>query len=121
MVPVGKFKIGDFLAKKCKKWPFLPKIQFFESFCLITSIFVILTAVGPLRKWKFDTLNISKATRKNISGYRSTDPFFLEKKRVGRSVGRENFFFMKFFLHILNLFLLKYQHDVTAPIKILRI
>ena len=34
-------KIGHFWPKTVKKWPFLPKIQFFEGFWLITSIFVI--------------------------------------------------------------------------------
>ena len=32
---------GFFWPKSVKKWPFLPKIQFFEGFWLITSIFVI--------------------------------------------------------------------------------
>ena len=34
-------KIGHFWPKSVKKWPSLPKIQFFEGFWLLTSIFVI--------------------------------------------------------------------------------
>ena len=38
----GKIQNGGFFwPKSVKKWPFLPKIQFFEGFWPITSIFVI--------------------------------------------------------------------------------
>ena len=50
VIPVGKFKIGDFFAKKCQKIViFCQKSSFFEGFSLITSILSLVLAENFLK------------------------------------------------------------------------